>query len=126
MSYTERSQVLEMVESGQMSVQDAIGMMSSAAEQPSASEQSFESKPVDAQRWLRIRVTNLATGRGKVNVNIPLSWVRFGLALGAGFVPELEDVDIEDVITSLDQDVAGHIVQVEDVEDNQRVEIYIE
>jgi hypothetical protein len=120
MNHTERSQILQMVESGQMSVQDAIGQMSSVDEPVVAPE------PADAERWLRIRVTNLETGKGKVNVNLPLSWMKFGLAMGSRFVPELDDLDIDEMLTSLDQSTAGRIVEVEDIEDNQRVEIYIE
>jgi hypothetical protein len=33
-------------------------------------------------RWFRVRVTNLETGRTKVNVNLPLGLVKFGLRLG--------------------------------------------
>jgi hypothetical protein len=117
---TERSQILQMVESGQVSVEDAIGMMSSVGE-PLVSP-----APGDAQRWLRIRVTNLETGEGKVNVNIPLSWIKFGFTLGSCFAPELEELDIDEAVDALDQSTAGHIVQVEDIEDNQRVEIYVE
>ena len=120
MNYDERSQILQMVESGQVPVEEAVGLMSSV-HTPTVAAQ-----PADALRWLRIRVSNLETGKGKVNVNIPLSWVKFGLALGSGFVPELEDVDIDEMMTALNQDTEGHIIQVEDAEDNQRVEIYIE
>lgn len=120
MNQSERSQILQMLASGQVTVQDAIGLMSSTGEASVAPELA------DTQRWLRIRVTNLETGKGKVNVNIPLSWMKFGLVLGSCFVPELEDVDVDEVLTSLDQSTEGHILDVEDAEDNERVEIYIE
>ncbi len=120
MNHGERSQILQMVESGQVTVQDAIGLMGSTHEASVAPE------PIGTQRWLRIRVTDLETGRGKVNVNIPLSWMRLGLTLGACFVPELEGVDVDEVFTSLDQSTAGHIIQVEDAQDNQRVEVYVD
>jgi hypothetical protein len=120
MNHTERVQLLQQVENGQVPVKDAIKQMATPR------EPRLTPEPVDAQRWLRIRVTNLETGQGKVNVNIPLSWVKLGLALGAGFVPELEDWDVDQVMSSLDQSATGHIVDVEDLEDNQRVEIYVE
>lgn len=39
--------------------------------------------------WLHVRVTDLNTGKGKVTVNIPKRWMRFGLNLGKHFAPEV-------------------------------------
>lgn len=119
MNNAERSQILQMVENGQVSVEDAVGLMASTG------GTSVSPASADAQRWLRIRVTDLETGEGKVNVNIPLSWIKFGLALGSCFAPGLEDLDIDEAVAALDQSTESHILQVEDVEDNQRVEIYV-
>jgi hypothetical protein len=116
MNYTERVQLLEQVKNGQVPVEDALKQMSTTR------EPMISPEPADTQRW----VTNLETGQGKVNVSLPLSWIRLGLALGSGFVPELEDWDVDEVMSCLDQSATGHIVEVEDLEDNQRVEIYVE
>lgn len=120
MSSTDQLQILQMVESGQVSVDDAIGMMSSP-DSPAALPKSG-----DPQRWLRVRVTNLETGKNRVSVNIPLNLMRWGLAVGSRFAPELADLSFDDMMTELDQHAEGRIVEVEDAEDNQRVEIYIE
>lgn len=125
MNQNERTELLQRVADGEVSVQDAIGQMSSQSERP-ASAPTATPAPGDEQRWLRIRVTNLESGKGKVNVNLPLSWMKFGLRMGSRFAPELDDLDIDEMIASLDRDAVGHIVEVEDLEDNQRVEIYID
>lgn len=120
MNPTERSEILNMVENGDVSVQDAIGMMSPKNKEPATPRHT------GSQRWLRIRVTNLETGRGKVNVNLPLSWMKLGLKMGARFAPELDDLDIDEMIASLDEGAEGHIVEVEDLESNERVEVYFD
>lgn len=120
MDHTKRSQILQQVERGEVPIEDAINLMSTTQEPMDLTE------PTDVQRWLRVRVTNLETDKVKVNVNIPLNWIKFGFAMGARFAPELDDLDIDEMLTSLDQSVAGRIIEVEDVQDNQRVEIYIE
>jgi hypothetical protein len=120
MSNGESLQILQMVESGQVSVQDALGLLSTRPKTPAA--------PVAAggQRWFRVRVTDLETGKGKVSVNIPLGWVKWGLALGARFAPELEEFDLEELVSALDEHSAGTIVEVEDSEDGERVEILVD
>lgn len=120
MNHVERSQVLEKVGNGELSVEEAVGLMSSQ-EEPSPLP-----KPAGARRWLRIRVSNLDTGVSKVNINLPLGWVKFGWRLGSRFAPELDDWDLDDMIASLDQAIEGCIVQVENADDNKRVEIYVD
>lgn len=120
MKSTERMQILEMVESGKVSVPDAIGLMSESENAPRARE------PRDSGRWLRVRVTDLATGKRKVSVNLPLRLMKWGMALGSRFAPELEGLDIEDMMSDLDQYAEGRLIEVEDAEDNQRVEIFVE
>jgi len=120
MNGSNRLQILQMVEQGRVSVEDAIGMMSSPAN-PAPTAQ-----PGEGQRWLRVRVSDLNSGRNKVSVNIPFNLMKWGFALGSRFAPELEGLDIDEMIRDLDQYAAGRIVEVEDADDNERVEIYIE
>ena len=122
MNNTERMQVLQMVEQGQVSVEDAIGLMSSP-EKPAPVPQA-----ADSPRWLRVRVTDLDTGKRKVSVNVPLKLMKWGMKLGSRFTPELEslDLDLDELLADLDQYAEGPLVEVEDDTQGQRVEILIE
>jgi hypothetical protein len=122
MTNEERLDILQKVENGEVSVDDAIGMMAPTANV----EPTPAPKRPDAQRWLRVRVTNLETGKRKVSVNVPLGLMKWGLALGSHFTPELEGFDWDEMVTDLDQYAEGFLVEVEDEEDNERVEVYIE
>jgi hypothetical protein len=77
-------------------------------------------------RWVRVRVTDLETGRSKVNVNLPISLVEVGTRVGARFAPELDAMNITDIIEQIKSGAQGKIVEVEDIEDGERVEIYVE
>lgn len=79
-----------------------------------------------AQRWLHVRVTDLNTGRPKVNVNVPLSWVTTGLRIGAKYSPEVADLDLEQILAELKAGTKGQLIDVEDLEDGQHVEIYVD
>jgi hypothetical protein len=95
--------------------------MVSSRENPSSTPQTTA-----GTRWLRVRVSDLSSGRNKVSVNIPFNLMKWGFALGSRFAPELENLDIDEMMDDLDEYAAGRIVEVEDETDNQRVEIYIE
>jgi len=79
-----------------------------------------------ANRWLRIRVSDLETGRQRVNVNLPLGWVAAGMRIGARYSPELDNLDLGDLLSQLDTSTGGQIVDVEDLDDGQRVQIYVD
>lgn len=49
-----------------------------------------------------------------------------GLKIGARFAPDIEDLNFEDIIEAICGDAQGRIVAVEDEEEGERVEIFIE
>ncbi len=84
------------------------------------------SRSAAAGHWLRIRVTDIATGRSKAAVQIPLGLIDAGLKIGAHFAPEVEGVDMSSVMDALRSGVTGKIIDVTDDEDGEHVEIYVE
>ncbi len=76
---------------------------------------------------LRVRVTDLKTGRSKANVNIPMGMVNFGLRMGAKFAPAgCEGLDMNQIMEEIQSGGTGKIVDVEDVEKGEHVEVYVE
>lgn len=149
----ERHKILEMVAEGKISAQEAASLLSATAakeveeEVPEAQEVSL-SEPAESltqpeklapaaakereheapagPSWLRVRVSDLASGRNKVSVNIPLRLMRAGLQLGSSFAPELRNVDWERFSASLAEGEGGLLVEVQDEEDGEHVRIFIE
>jgi hypothetical protein len=73
-----------------------------------------------------VRVTDLHTGRHKVNVNVPLGWVGVGLRLGARYAPEVAGLDVAEILDQLRAGATGRLVDVEGLEDGERVEIFVD
>ena len=74
-----------------------------------------------------MRVTDLKTGRRKVNVNIPLGLVDVGLKMGAKFAPAgVEGLDVNQIMAALKNGGEGKVVDVENEEDGEHVEVFIE
>ena len=73
------------------------------------------------------RCDDQRSGKRKVNVRIPLSLVDVGLKLGAKFSPVgLEGLDMNQIMSAVKAGGMGKIVDVEDEEDGEHVEIYVE
>jgi hypothetical protein len=52
--------------------------------------------------------------------------VNFGMKMGARFAPEMESMDLDEVMKAVKDGAQGKIVEVEDDEDGEKVEIYVE
>jgi hypothetical protein len=77
-------------------------------------------------RWLHIRVTDVHTGRPRVNVNVPLTWVALGLQLGSRHVSELHGIDLNELLDQIRAGANGRLIEVEDLDDGERVEIFVD
>jgi hypothetical protein len=122
-SSEERMQVLKMVEKGQITAEEGARLLE-AIEAAGSKEQTRSGG--SPSRWFRVRVTDMRTGKSKVNVNIPMSLVNVGMKLGAKFAPEVSGVQMEEIMNAVKEGASGKIVDVEDEEDGEHVEIYVE
>lgn len=118
----ERMQILKLIESGQISAEEGARLLQAMGDAPREAEPAKEVKG----RWFRVRVTDLQTGKSKANVTIPLSLVDVGMKLGARFAPGIEMVEMEELRAAITQGVIGKLLDVEDEEDGERVEIFVE
>jgi len=117
----ERMQILKMLETGQISAKEAADLLS-ALEKPKA-----EAEPVSTRgRWLHVKVTDLASGRLKVNVNVPMGLMDVALRMGARFMPKTDTVDPQQLMEAIRTGGVGKIVEVEDEEGGERVEVYVD
>ncbi len=123
----ERLRILKMIEQGQISAEDGARLLEAlgSAEQPRLSG-PYTTPSSGSARWLRVRVTDLASGKHKVNVNIPMGLVNVGLKMGARFAPEMEGIDIDQLTQLIRSGATGKLIEVEDTADGERVEIFVE
>lgn len=129
---TARRDILEQLARGEIDVTQAAERLSGApqhdpAPPPAADPAPDTPRERSGKRWLRIHVSDLETGRSRVRVNVPLGLVQFGLKVGARFTDEVDSDLMRDVMDALqDSEVIGTLVEVEDVEDNERVHIFVD
>lgn len=118
----ERERILQMVSEKKISPEEGVKLLNALRGTGTTSPSRQESSP----RWLRVRVTDVVTGRTRVNVNLPFSLVTAATKLGARFSPQTEDLDWEELIAAIKEGASGKIVDVEDEEGGERVEVFVE
>jgi hypothetical protein len=131
----QRSEILSQLAAGTLSADQAAEQLRGEPRPmlagPAPADRPFrvptpEQKAALAGRWLHIRVTRLPGGEPKVAVNLPLNLVAVGLGLGARYSEQLAGLDLEDLLASVSGETLGPLVDVEDLDDGERVQIYID
>lgn len=124
----ERLRILKMVEQGQISAEDGSRLLDAlnASERRRSQAGPPGAGVGGSGRWLRVRVTDARTGRNKVNVTIPMGLVDVGLKMGARFAPEMEGFDLAQLAELVKSGATGKLVEVQDSDDGELVEIFIE
>jgi len=78
-------------------------------------------------RWLKIRVRELTTGRNRVSVTLPIGLVSFGLGIARRFGADFDDDQrVDEIWHLIKEGQRGMLIDVEDEEDNEQVQIYLD
>jgi hypothetical protein len=111
-----------MIQNGQISAEEGAKLLAALK------AGSKENAPAEGgqARWFRVRITDLKTGKSKVNVNIPMALVNVGIKMGARFVPDAEGVNYDDLAAAIRSGAQGKVIDVEDEESEEHVEIFVE
>jgi hypothetical protein len=124
-SSEERMKILKMIEEGKLSAEEGTKLLTALSDKRPPVPPRAPGMP-GAPRWLRIRVTDVRSGRSKASVQIPLALVDAGMKIGAHFAPEVEGVDMSNVLEAVRSGMTGKIIDVTDDQDGEHVEIYVE
>ncbi len=128
----ERKQVLKMVQEGKISVEEGERLLEALAAGDGSGSGEGQTpgsrlpRKMTQGRWLRVRVSDMKSGRSKATINIPLALMEWGLKIGAQFAPEVADIDLTLLREMLEKGSVGKIVDAVDEEDGEHVEIFIE
>ncbi|MGQ9903299.1 MAG: SHOCT-like domain-containing protein [Anaerolineae bacterium] len=125
-SVEERMKVLKMIEEGKITAEEGAKLLAALDAAPRAGKAPASSPPVGSGRWLRVRVTDITSGRPKVNVTVPIGLVSVGLKMGARFAPQTEGLDWKQISEVINSGMVGKIIDVVDEQDGEHVEIFVE
>ena len=121
-STDERNRILNMIESGQITAGQAAQLLDTLLPEYEQSGWQIENRTV------RIWLTEMSTNRRKMNmtVTIPVYLVSMSLRLLARLVSQLNDSTIQNVIHAIERGTTGRLLDLQDLEEGKRLEIFVE
>lgn len=128
----ERIKILQMVQEGKLSAEEAAELLEALDDGVRTDLTGSTSAPAEGAvvgrkpRWFRVRVTDTDSGKPRVNVRLPLSMVSIGLKMGSRFSPEIEGLDASELMRLIESGEVGQIVDVQDANDGEHVEVFLE
>jgi hypothetical protein len=119
----ERMRILRMIQEGKINAEEGAKLLAALR------ESRKEPRPVtlsgrSTKGMLRVRVTDMVTGKAKVSVNLPLGLVDAGMSIASQYAPDVNFSEIADAIRS--GQMEGKIVDVVDEEDGEHIEVFID
>ena len=124
-SSEERMRVLQMIQDGVISAEDGIRLLDSL----DRTEKIADPMPDAAGRtakYFRVRVTDTQSNKTRVNVRLPVSVINAGVKMGARFSPQVEGLDMQELMQYIRSGTIGKIVDVYDDDDGEHVEVFLE
>jgi hypothetical protein len=121
-STDERNRILNMIESGQITAAQAAQLLDTLEPQHEQPGRQMENRTV------RIWMTDMSTNHRKMNMTatMPLYLVSMSLRLLARLVSQLNDSTIQNVIRAIERDTTGRLLDLQDLEEGKRLEIFVE
>jgi hypothetical protein len=125
----ERMKILKMIQEGTITAEQGMQLLESLQEPKKSADTAFQpnsSVPGKGPRWFRVCVTDTNTGKVRVNVRLPVTVITAGVKMGARFSPEVQGLDMDDLMNLIRAGEVGKIVDVFDDKDGEHVEVYLE
>ncbi len=126
---TEKIKILQMIQSGKITAEQGVELINacctSEASSSSPSAVSISGRQTSAQ-WVRVIVTDMTTGKRRVNVRMPAGLVNTGTKFGARLSIDRQNLDPAILRDSIRSGKVGKILDVADDDEQERVEIYLE
>ncbi|HEX3052074.1 MAG TPA: hypothetical protein VHP83_15555 [Aggregatilineaceae bacterium] len=120
----ERMRILAMIQEGKITAEEGARLLQALGS--GARTPQPPATPSRDPRMLRVRITDVKSGKAKVNVNIPMGLVNVGIKLGARFTPTSSGVDYDEIMTAIKSGAMGKVVDFEDLESGEHVEVWVE
>lgn len=118
----ERMKILKMIDEDKITAEEGAKLLA-ALNQQHKSTRRKSIRETSGASWLRVRVTDMVTGKAKATVNLPIGLVDAGLNIASQYAP---GVEFDELVEAINQGAAGKIIDVMDEEDGEHVEIFIE
>ncbi len=123
----ERLKILKMIQEGKITAEEGMQLLK-ALDEPEKNKpaETPGGSGMQGGRFFRVKVTDTDSGKSRVNVRLPIGVVSAGVKMGARFSPQVEGLDVDQLMGFVRSGAAGKIVDIYDEDDGEHVEVFIE
>ncbi|GAP09069.1 hypothetical protein BECAL_00208 [Bellilinea caldifistulae] len=135
-SSEERLKILKLIEENKITPEEGIRLLQALEKSSATPEKKGPLPPPPPPppgeairprpRWLRVRITDLRSGKVRVNIRLPVTVLNTGMKLGARFSPEIGEVEMGQIMEAIQSGEIGQIVDIYDEEDQEHIEVGLE
>jgi len=124
-SSDERLRVLKLIEDGKISASEAVSMLDAASKPENETGQStvVANEP---PRYIHVLVTDMDSGKARVNIRMPINLVNTGIKMGAHLSTEINVLDTNQINDYIKRGITGQVLDVMDDDEGERVQIFLE
>jgi hypothetical protein len=126
---SEKIKILQMIQNGKITAEQGVELLNacctSEVKSSTLNAASTGFREPSAQ-WVRVIVTDLVSGKRRVNVRMPAGLVNTGTKFGARLSIDRQNLDPAILRESIRSGRIGKILDVSDDDEHERVEIYLE
>ncbi|OQY47027.1 MAG: hypothetical protein B6242_05950 [Anaerolineaceae bacterium 4572_78] len=113
--------ILKMVEDGKISADEAATLLSALTSDEKNVREQEQSQP----HWLSIQVLDDASGKEKMAIRLPLGLINVAMKMGATLAPEVNGLNMKQVVSAIEDGQFGQIVDVYDHNKGERITISV-
>jgi hypothetical protein len=117
----ERIKILDMIREGKIKAEEGARLLQALH---GATERT--NIKTREPRWVRVQVTDMRTGKAKVNVNMPMGLVNVGIKLGARFIPSEGEAQFAQAMEAIRSGQTGKVFEYTHIEDAEHIEVWVE
>lgn len=125
----ERLRILRLLEEGRITADEAAQLLAALGRAPDDGPRSRRPEPrprLSSGQWLRVRVTDLASGRTKVSIRVPLGVMNALVELGGRFAQHADRFHMAEIMAAVQRGQSGRIVDVRNEEAGEQLEVLID
>jgi hypothetical protein len=126
---TEKIKILHMIQNGKITAQQGVELLNACCTsevKSSSLSAATSNNRIPSAQWVRVIVTDMASGKRRVNVRMPAGLVNTGAKFGARLSIDRQNLDPAILRESIRSGKIGKILDVADDHEQERIEIYLE
>lgn len=118
----ERLKILNMVQEGILTPEEGLRLLEALERHPTQ-----PAPPAASQaRWMHVLITDLTSGKTRVNVRLPVAVLNTGLRMGARFSTDINQIDMGQIKDAIRNGSTGKVMDIIDEEDGEHIQIMLE